>query len=195
MKKLFFTIIVLMATCTVWAQEVSMDSTTIASTPQEQKISNKQAIQALGRNFKSWMQKHVCSKSFVMTEVSMNLADNVSNESKIGVVASYNYRVTPWWSVGLGLGVEFYYSRWFYTDWPLFIQNRINFNTKWKPFIDLKTGYSVYDNWGHYIKPSFGIRQSLSKKMDISLGVGYQLFKSEGCPHQNTVSIGVGLEF
>lgn len=92
------------------------------------------------------------------------------DEGAIGVSTSHGYRITPELYVGAGIGFNYFHAS-TSIGVPIFGDFKGYFSQdKVKPFLDFRIGYSVGDEVGLYLAPSFGVN---IKKLDISMGYTY----------------------
>ena len=66
----------------------------------------------------------------------------------------------------------------------------------WGLFADARVGYTVKDINGLYFTPYIGVRYSLTEKLGLNLGVGYELQKVQDVSGScDGIAIKLGLDF
>ena len=100
------------------------------------------------------------------------------------ISTTHGYQITSNLFVGAGVGVHLYKfndgdDKTHY-NLPVFADIRWDIlETKFTPFIDLKSGYSVAGEFtGAYVKPSLGCRMAIGSKLGLNIGVGYTFMKT-----------------
>ena len=144
-------------------------------------------------------------RGFVENVESVNMDGDLTIYS-LGLTTSHGYQFSPYFFLGAGLGVQYYYfdlddvftnfmgiSNDF-TCMPLFVHARGTFMRNWvTPYADLKIGTSfTHGESLFYANPSVGARFGFSPKFGLNVGLGYSYL---GKVEMNSISVHIGIDF
>lgn len=113
-----------------------------------------------------------------ITEVNFGFGvGDFSNDFSYGIQTVNGYLVNPYFSTGLGIGVDKYKS---VTLIPVFADFRANFiKGNVSPFLSTGIGYSFsatrYDNGGFLLNPAVGVKFFVSSLVALNFSLGYRL--------------------
>ena len=113
-----------------------------------------------------------------ITEINFGLGlGNSNNDFSYGIQTINGYLVNPYFSAGLGIGVDKYKS---VTFIPVFADFRANFiNGNVSPFLSADIGYSLstinYNKGGFLLNPSVGVKFFVSATTALNFSLGYRL--------------------
>ncbi len=114
-------------------------------------------------------------RGFVEVGGTLGVGDNRWDRYEFST--THGIQVCPNFFAGVGFGVH-YFDDDFSPAWlvPLYADLRCDLvDTVCAPYLDLRVGYSVGDENGFYLNPSFGIRFWLVENWGMSISVGYEL--------------------
>ncbi len=99
------------------------------------------------------------------------------DDNRVELSTSHGIQISPHFFLGVGAGYN-HYSGLELHEIPVFGHVRSEFLDKFvSPFIDIKIGYTVFDEMGFYMNPSVGCRIALPRKTGLSFSVGYTMQK------------------
>jgi hypothetical protein len=113
-----------------------------------------------------------------ITELNFGIGlGNYNNDFSYGIQTINGYLVNPYFSAGLGIGVDKYRS---VTFIPLFADFRANFiNGDVSPFLSTGIGYSLstdnYSKGGFLLNPALGVKFFVSPSTALNFSLGYRL--------------------
>jgi len=98
------------------------------------------------------------------------------NRLKFNVVG--NYQFNPYVSVGVGLGMRYYYDADFFI-FPMFYDMRVRlFDKPFSPYFSIGAGYSLGTEGGPiglYLNPELGVSYRINNKVNIHFTLGYEM--------------------
>lgn len=148
-------------------------------------------------------------RGFVDLGFTPGVGDLATNRLEFST--SHGYQFNPYFYLGLGAGLHYYYEGGDAFVIPVFVNPRVNFiDGNITPFVDLKLGYSFVDAEGFYFNPNIGVSFKVQEKNAINVSIGYTMQKAKydyyyydyyysyynsGSVDINGISLKVGYEF
>lgn len=121
--------------------------------------------------------------------------DSGSGINRVEYSTTHGYQFNPYFFLGAGVGVTYYYDGYDCVGIPLFVDVRANMlDSKLSPFIDFKAGYSFNDFKGAYCAPTVGCRFNMGGTVGLSLGIGYTMQKYEKV-NMDGLHVKIGIDF
>ena len=151
-------------------------------------------------------EENTCKGYCGMLDVGFNFNANGGNAPRLTISTTHGFQFTPHIFLGAGIQADVLTNPG--SDYksyalPCYISFKWNIlNKKWTPYTELRGGYSVAGNTGHYMSFALGLRQLLRNRnaMTFAVGGAYQSYKIKGLSGtdselNNGPFIKVGIEF
>ena len=112
-------------------------------------------------------------------ELGYTIGTGLFGSDRVEFSTTHGYQFIPYFYAGIGTGVHYYHDA-SAVRIPIYADLRVDFMKRPVcPFIDLKIGYTVYEDRGFYLNPMAGVRFSIGRRNALNVGLGYTMQRIE----------------
>ena len=143
-------------------------------------VDNRSAEHAVSRGYRGFV------------DVGYTIGTGVFGLDRFEFSTTHGYQFIPCFYAGVGVGVH-YYPDADAAEIPIYADLRADLlKRSICPFIDMKIGYTVYEDTGFYLNPMAGVRFAVGSRAAVNFGIGYTMQRIEFDYYDYSDSINIG---